>query len=74
MPRITSDITEELKQEIQTMADDKKWSFSLMVSVLLQYAIREKHRKSKKNNTEHYSADPRTNNTGGQNIFQNTTK
>jgi hypothetical protein len=51
MPRITSDISNELKDAIQVMADDKKWSFSQTVCVLLQYAVKEKHRK-KKNNSQ----------------------
>ena len=50
MPRITSDITEDAKKYIQDLADSKKWSFSLTVSVLLEYAIREKQRKKKNNN------------------------
>ena len=63
MPRITSDINEDLKQEIQGMADDKKWSFSFMVSVLLQYAVREKQRK-KKNNSQYNPANSRQNDAG----------
>ncbi len=63
MPRITSKITDELQAEILSMAEDKKWTFSYMVSVLLQYAVKEKLRK-KKNNSEHHPSDSRQNNAG----------
>jgi len=62
MSRITSDISDDLKLEIQSMADEKKWSFSYMVDVLLQYAVREKNRKKKvrvENNTGHMGQSDR---------------
>lgn len=43
--RKTVDMTEELELQIQEFADEKKWSFSYMSYVLLQYAIKEKQRK-----------------------------
>jgi hypothetical protein len=49
MPRITSDISEETKKYIKAMAGSRKWSFSVAVSVLLEYAIKEKQRKKKDN-------------------------
>lgn len=64
MPRITSDISIELRDTIWEMSKEKQWSFSKTVSVLLQYAVREKLRKSKKNNTEHNATNPRQNNAG----------
>jgi len=47
MKRKTIDIDETLEKIIQEMADSKKWSFSYMSYVLLQYAVKEKQRKSR---------------------------
>lgn len=48
MKRKTIDIDETLEKVIQDMADAKKWSFSYMGYVLLQYAIKEKQRKNRR--------------------------
>lgn len=56
MPRITSKISDELHAEIKLMADEKKWTFSYMVSVLLQNAVKERNRK-KKNNSKNHASD-----------------
>lgn len=47
MQRITSTIPDELKADIQFLATEDKRSFSEMVSLLLQLAIKEKTRKRK---------------------------
>lgn len=47
MKRKTVDIDADLEKTIQDMADAKKWSFSYMSYVLLQYAVKEKRRKNK---------------------------
>lgn len=47
MKRKTVDIDENLEKMIQEMADKRKWSFSYMSYVLLQYAVKEKSRKRK---------------------------
>jgi hypothetical protein len=47
MKRKTIDIDETTEKAIQDMADAKKWSFSYMSYVLLQYALKEKQRKKK---------------------------
>ena len=47
MKRKTVDIDDELEKTIQDMADKKNWSFSYMSCVLLQYAVKEKTRKTK---------------------------
>jgi hypothetical protein len=55
MSRITSDIDQNLKDAITSMAEKDKRSFSYTVSVLLQQAVKEKLRKqrtgTKKDNT-----------------------
>ena len=50
--RDTVDMTNELKAEIQEMADERNWSFSYMSYVLLQQAVKEKNRKKKKVHSE----------------------
>ena len=47
MPVINATIPVELKVEILTLATEDKRSFSEMVSLLLQYAVKEKTRKRK---------------------------
>lgn len=47
MQRITSTIPDELKADIQVLATDDKRSFSEMVCLLLQLAVKEKTRKRK---------------------------
>lgn len=39
---------EGLKKDIQEMGDKNKWPFDYMCYVLLQQAVKEKKRKSKK--------------------------
>lgn len=51
MLRATVDMDFDLKDTIHSMAQEKKWSFSKMAYVLLQYAVREKQRKKSKNNS-----------------------
>jgi len=51
--RKTVDIDEQLEKTIQDMADAKKWSFSYMSYVLLQYAIKEKQRKNRRKPDDH---------------------
>ena len=50
--RDTVDMTNELKAEIQEMADERNWAFSYMSYVLLQQAVKEKNRKKKKHEPE----------------------
>jgi hypothetical protein len=45
--RKTVDITSDLEREVQSIADEKKWSFSYTSYVLLQQAVKEKNRKKK---------------------------
>jgi antitoxin component of RelBE/YafQ-DinJ toxin-antitoxin module len=42
----------DLKKTIDDVADKKNWSFSHACYMLLQSAIKEKQRKSKKNHSE----------------------
>lgn len=45
--RKTIDMDEALVNGIQSLADEKKWSFSYMSFVLLQQAVKERNRKKK---------------------------
>lgn len=45
--RKTIEMDMELSDDIQKMADEKKWSHSYMSYVLLQQAVKEKKRKRK---------------------------
>lgn len=53
MKRKTIDIDESLEKTIQEMASAKKWSFSYMSYVLLQYAVKEKQRKNRRKPDDH---------------------
>lgn len=61
MMRATTQIDEDLKKEIETMAEKNNWAFSYMCYVLLQQAVKEKLRKKRgtkgEDNTEHYPPD-----------------
>jgi hypothetical protein len=46
--RTTVDMDFELKDAINVMAKEKKWSFSYMCYTLLHQAVKEKNRKKKK--------------------------
>jgi predicted transcriptional regulator len=47
MKRTTLYLDENLIQKVKEIAESQKRSVSFMVSVLLEYAIREKQRKKK---------------------------
>ena len=47
MIRTTIYLDENLLSELQKIANSKKWSITKAISVLLEYAIKEKQRKYK---------------------------
>jgi hypothetical protein len=51
--RSTVYMDKTLKEVIDSMADKKSWSFSHTCYVLLQYAIKEKQRKSRRKPDDH---------------------
>lgn len=60
--RKTIELDTDLYDTIEAMAKEKGWSFSYMSYILLQYAIKEKHRKKKnssQNNTGHLGQSDR---------------
>lgn len=61
MKRISGYITDELYSEIQEISDRENRKFTPMISILLQWAVKEKNRKRKhaKSNIEHNSSNPR---------------
>lgn len=46
--RTTTKMDEDLKKEVEKMANDKKWPFDLMCYELIKQAVKERKRKRKK--------------------------
>lgn len=46
MPQVSATITEQLKQELEKIAEKERRTLSQTVGILLERAIKEKNRKS----------------------------
>lgn len=51
MPQVSATITEQLKKELERIAEKERRTVSSTVEILLEKAVKEKNRKSKKENT-----------------------
>lgn len=72
MKQITSRIDMELHKIISEMADKNDRSFDYTVYVLLQYAVKEKSRKKKENNSQYNPTDIRKGYARRQNILSDS--
>jgi hypothetical protein len=55
MVRISGYISEDLKRDIQEIADRENRMFTRMISLLLQLAVKEKNRKRAKKSTSKHN-------------------